>query len=269
MTMVSLPGVTLYVEQHGSGEPLLLLHGLGSSGADWEEVLPALACRYRVILPDVRGHGRSEKPDGAYSVPLFAADLAALCDWLELKRAHVVGISMGGMIAFELAVTRPDLVASLCIVNSGPDMVPRNLKLKLQLALRVFLLRILGPARLATVIVKKLFPRPEQAHLREGVYRRLAANDRDVYLRATRGLIGWSVLDRISNISCPTLILASDRDYTSVAVKREYAAKLQNARVQVIEDSGHASPADQPDKVGSAILEFLDGVHSQAKTVSA
>ena len=113
--------------------------------------------KHRLIAPDVRGHGRSDKPPGAYSVPLFAADLAAFCDRRGLSGVHVAGISMGGMLAFELAVRRPDLVRSLVIVNSGPDMVPRSLRFPHADGDAAPRLRVLGPAGLARILAGKLF----------------------------------------------------------------------------------------------------------------
>lgn len=257
MPTVQLEGVSIYFEEHGAGEPLLLLHGLGSSGQDWELVAPKLAAHYRVVIPDVRGHGRSDKPPGDYGVSLFARDIAAFCDRLGLKSVHVVGLSMGGMIAFELAVHRPDLVRSMVIVNSGPDMVPRTLQFRFALGTRVLLARLLGPRRMARILGPKLFPKPEQAELRRRLEERLGQNDPDVYLRATRGLIGWTVLDRLHEISCPVLALASDRDYTPPSVKEAYVARLKDARMELVRDSGHASPIDQPEQVGDAILRFL------------
>lgn len=257
MPTIQLEQVSLYFEEHGAGPPLLLLHGLGSSGQDWELVLPQLAARHRVIVPDVRGHGRSDKPPGPYGIPLFAQDIAALCDRLGIRAAHVVGLSMGGMLAFELAVHRPDLVLSMVIINSGPDMVPRTLRFRAALATRILLLRLFGPAGLARVVAGKLFPKPEHADLRRQIEQRLGQNDKDVYLRATRGLIGWTVLDRVSEIACPVLVLASDRDYTPVSAKEAYVARLPNARLEVLKDSGHAAPAENPDQVLAAIERFL------------
>lgn len=257
MPTIQLEEVSLYVEEHGSGPPLLLLHGLGSSGKDWDYVVPQLAKRYRVIVPDARGHGRSDKPAGTYGVPLFARDIAALCDRLGVSGLHVAGVSMGGMLAFELAVKRPDLVRSLVIINSGPDMVPRTFAMRSALAMRVMLLNLLGPVRLARIVAGKLFPKPEQAELRREIEERLGKNDKDVYLRATRGLIGWTVLDRLSEIACPVLVLASDRDYTPVALKEAYVALLKNAQLVVLKDSGHAAPAENPDQVLAAMERFL------------
>lgn len=257
MPMIQLEDVSLYYEEHGKGPPLLLLHGLGSSGQDWEYVVPRIAAHHRVIVPDIRGHGRSDKPTGPYGIPLFAQDIAAFCDRLGISAVHVVGVSMGGMLAFELVVRRPDLVRSMVVINSGPDMVPRTLSFRFALAMRILLLRLFGPAGLARIIAGKLFPKPEQAKLRRQIEERLAQNDKDVYLRATRGLIGWTVRDRLSEIACPVLVLASDRDYTPIHIKEAYATLIKNAHLEVLKDSGHAAPAENPDLVVDAIERFL------------
>ena len=153
---------------------------------------------------------------------------------------------------FPLTVSRP-----LVIVNSGPDMVPRSLKVKLAFASRLMLLRLLGPRRFAAAIARRLFPKPEQAALREQVAARLGSNAPDVYLRATRGLMGWSVIDRIGEIAAPVLVVSSERDYTPLAAKQAYAAKLRNARVVELKDSGHAAPADQPQALAELIQKFI------------
>lgn len=113
-------GCQLHYEDYGRGMPVVLVHGLGSSIRDWEYQIPALAGRYRVVALDVRGHGRSDKPRERYSIATFSEDLVALIDHLGLVDVHLVGISMGGMIGFQLAVDHPELLRSLTIVNSGP-----------------------------------------------------------------------------------------------------------------------------------------------------
>jgi bile acid-coenzyme A ligase len=256
--MVTLPGVKLHLEDHGgSGPPLLLLHGLGSSGEDWALMVDELSRSYRVLVPDVRGHGRSEKPAGTYTVPLFAGDIAALCGALGLTRVHVAGISMGGMIGFQLAVDRPDLVQSLTVINSGPELVPHTWQQKLALGLRVAIIRTLGPKAMAKKIAGALFPNPGQETLRSEIEQRIGANERDVYLRATRALIGWSVEARIHTLPCPVLVVASEHDYTPVAFKRAYTAKLKNARLEVLPGSRHAATGDAPGPITAAMQRFL------------
>lgn len=269
MPTLELAELSMYFEESGTGASVLLLHGLGSSGRDWAPVTSALAAEHRVIVPDMRGHGRSGKPAGDYSVPLFARDVAAFCDRTGLTGLHVVGLSMGGMIGFQLALERPDLVRSLVIINSGPDMVPRTLRVWLALQTRVLLLRFCGPAFLAKLLARRLFPKPEQDELRRQFQRSIAANDPDAYLRATRALIGWTVLHRLSEIACPVLVLASDRDYTPLSAKQAYVALLKDARLQELKDSGHAAAVDQPAQVTAAISEFVRAVEARSPATIA
>jgi len=265
MTMIPIDGLSLYVEDSGAGSPVLFLHGLGSSGQDFRLVAPRLAAGHRVITPDLRGHGRSEKPDGPYSVPLFARDIAMLCERLGLTSVHVVGLSLGGMVGFQLAVDRPQLVRSLIIINSGPDMVPRTLRWKLALATRVMLLKLFGPRAMSRILAPKLFPKPEQEPLRREIAARIAANDPSAYLRATRGLIGWTVLDRLDDVRCPVLALSSDRDYTPHAAKQAYVDLLGHARLQELHDSGHAAPLDQPVQIIDAATAFLSELEASGR----
>jgi 3-oxoadipate enol-lactonase len=266
MPTFTLPdGVTLHFQEAGDGAPVLLLHGLGSSGSDWDGVAPQLSAGHRVVVPDARGHGRSDKPAGAYGVALFAQDIAMLCDGLGLKGVHVVGLSMGGMMGFQLAVDRPDLVRSLTVINSSPDMVARTWRRKLEFATRLFVLRVLGPQALAKRIAPRLFPKPEQAPLRQRAIESLGANAPDVYLRATRGLAGWSVLERLKDVACPVLVLHSERDYTPLATKQAYTALLKDAWLQVLTDSGHAAPVDQPGQVVAVVERFLREVESPGR----
>ena len=124
--------VALYYERVGQGEPLVLVHGLGSSSRDWAYQVPFFAQNYEVVVCDVRGHGQSGKPPGPYSMPLFARDLAGLIEGLGVGPSQVVGVSMGGMIGLQLAVDRPELVRSLVVVNSVPDMVVRTWRQRLE-----------------------------------------------------------------------------------------------------------------------------------------
>ena len=118
----------LHYEIHGRGQPVLLVHGLGSSTRDWEYQLPVLKQHFQVISLDLRGHGRSDKPRERYSIAGFAEDVGALIRHLELPPVHLVGISMGGMVGFQLAVDQPQLLRSLTVVNSGPEVKAHSLR---------------------------------------------------------------------------------------------------------------------------------------------
>jgi 3-oxoadipate enol-lactonase len=253
-------GIELYYETAGQGEPLLLLHGLGSRSDDWQLQMPAFAARYCVVAADMRGHGRSAKPPGPISVAMMAADVLGLLDALGIDAAHIVGLSMGGMIAFQMAVDWPERVRSLVIVNSAPELVAHTFGERLRIWQRLTLARLFKPARTAHFLGPRLFPKPEQAELRAQFIAHWAQNDPRAYRAAMRALVGWSVLDRVGAIRCPTLVISGDRDYTPPAAKEGYTALIPNARLVVIEDSGHATPIDQAEAFNACVLDFLAAV---------
>jgi 3-oxoadipate enol-lactonase len=133
MPTLSIDDIQIAYQHIGAGEPVLLIHGLGSSARDWEFQTPALAARYQVIAADLRGHGGSSKPRGRYRITRFATDMAELLQGLAAAPAHVVGLSLGGMVALELALSRPDLVRSLVVINSGPAAPASTLRERLGL----------------------------------------------------------------------------------------------------------------------------------------
>ncbi|CAD5200372.1 alpha/beta fold hydrolase [Pseudomonas sp. FEN] len=255
-------GCTLHYEEYGQGTPVLLIHGLGSSTEDWEMQVPALAARHRVIVMDIRGHGRSDKPRERYSIAGFSADVLALIEHLNLDRPHLVGLSMGGMIGFQLAVDQPRMFRSLCVVNSVPEVKVRKPGDYLQWAKRWSLARLLGPKRIGKALSAMLFPKPGQAQLRRKMTERWARNDKRAYLASFDAIVGWGVQEQLSRIACPTLIVSADHDYTSVALKESYVKLIPDARLVVIADSRHATPLDQPQVFNQTLLEFLTAVET-------
>ena len=250
-------GCQLHYEEYGHGTPLLLVHGLGSSTRDWEYQIPALAPHYRVIALDVRGHGRSDKPHEAYRIADFADDVLALIEHLQLPPVHLVGISMGGMIGFQLGVEHPELLRSLTIVNSAPEVKARNAREWLEIGKRWTLSRLLSLETIGKALGKLLFPKPEQAELRRKIAERWPQNEKHAYLASLDAIIGWSVRERLARITCPTLVIAAEHDYTPVEHKRQYVAEMPNAQLLVIENSRHATPLDQPQRFNNALLAFL------------
>jgi len=262
MATVRVNGVELYYEVHGEGAPVLLIHGLGSSTRDWEPQVPALAAAYKVIAFDVRGHGRSEKPRQRYSVKLFADDTAALIRALGIAPIHVVGISMGGMIAFQLAADAPELVRSLAIVNSGPAMPIKTFAQRLMIWSRVAIVRVRGMRKMGEVLATRLLPEPEHAAARAQFIERWADNDPRAYLAALHGLVNWTVMDALPRIARPVLVLTGDKDYTPLAFKQAYTAMMPEAELVVIDDARHFMPIERPEPFNRALLSFLDRVEA-------
>lgn len=257
MPTLRLDDFGLYFETAGSGTPLLFVHGLGSSGRDWEAQTAAFAKDYFVIAADLRGHGRSGDPPGPYRIADFAQDLVRLLDHLGCGPAHVVGISLGGGIAFQLAVDAPARVKSLVIVNSAPEMILRTLLQKFAIWQRRKLMKWLGLPRFGQLLSKKLFPDPAQARERETFATRFAGNRVRPYTDTLNALVGWSISAQLGAIHMPTLILAADQDYTPVAFKQAYTAQLPNAELVVIPDSRHAMPMERPQAFNRVLADFL------------
>lgn len=260
MALLHLSDLDLYYEINGSGPPLLLIHGLGSSSRDWEMQIEPFAQKYQVITLDLCGHGQSGKPPGPYSIRLFAEDTTALIRELEIAPLHVVGISMGGMVAFELAVHFPNLLRSLTVVNSYPEMRVETMRERVQVWRRFLILELLGMRGTGIMLSRHLFPYPEQADLRKLFVQRWAENDRHAYRESLRAIINWDVENRLTEIKCPVLVVASDQDYMPLGEKQAYTAKIPNARLVVIENARHAVTAERPEQFNAVLDEFLMGL---------
>lgn len=257
MPKLQINNVGIHYEVTGEGTPLLLIHGLGSCSEDWQLQVPLFSHYYRTITPDLRGHGKSDKPQQRYNVDTTTSDVVELLKSLGYFPAHVVGLSLGGIIAFQLAINEPHLVKSLILVNTYPDAVLRTLRHKLWYWQRLLIARMLGMKRLAQIRSRILFPKPEQKELREAAIERIGSNEKKAYMSAIQSIIGWSAMDKLHTITCPTLVISGDGDYIPVSLKKEYVAKIPNAELTVIEDSLHATPIDQPEKFNEVVLEFL------------
>jgi 3-oxoadipate enol-lactonase len=257
MPTLPIGDIHLFCEISGQGPPILFIHGLGSSARDWELQVASFSDQYQVVTFDVRGHGQSDKPPGPYGIPLFATDTAELIRALGIAPVHVVGISMGGMIAFQLAVSYPDLIRSMVIVNSGPELILRTFGERLQALQRLLVVRLFGMRKTGEILSKRLFPKPEQVELRQMLVERWAENDVRAYSDAARGLLGWSVVDHLNTIECPTLVIAAEYDYTPIALKEAYVASLPQAELAVVEDSRHATPVEQPERFNQVLMAFL------------
>jgi 3-oxoadipate enol-lactonase len=257
MPSLDVNGTTIYYEQAGEGTPLLLIHGLGSSGDDWAFQREDFSRQHRLILPDLRGSGRSAKPPGPYSIAQFALDLWALLDALGVESTSILGFSLGGAVALEMALMRPHAVQRLILCNALANYRTDTLRKWFEARMQVALVHIVGLRRTAGWIAARLFPHPDQAPKRQRVIDVVGANPKAAYLASIRALIGWSALDRLGNVHCETLIIAAEHDYTPLPEKRTEAARFPRAELVVVEGSRHGTPFDAIEKFNALVLDFL------------
>ncbi len=260
MPFFTTDGAEIHYEVVGAGEPILFLHGLGSSTLDWEPQVSALAGRYRTIAIDSRGSGESRdrrKANGPFSVAEFAADALAVLDHLGATPAHVVGLSLGGVVAFQMAVTRPQALRSMTIVNSAPAFEVRGVRAVATIWLRRVISRLFGPKGMARTLAPKLFPAPGHEALRRQFIARMARNRRGAYIATQLAVLGWSVADRLATIQVPTLVIGAEYDYPFLADKQAWVRRMPRAEYVEVPGAHHALPIEAPAPFNAALGAFL------------
>jgi pimeloyl-ACP methyl ester carboxylesterase len=233
----------LHYQIRGDGEPVLLIHGLGSSGADWAFQLPVLAGRFRVIRPDLPGCGRSDAIPAGYAIKGFAESLWALMDHLGVAGPNLVGFSLGGAVALEMALQRPASVPRLVLINSLACYRIDHWRKWLEARVPAAIVRILGMRRMARLLAGRVLPERWQQPMRDRAVAVIGAVPAATYLGMAAALEAWSATDRLGLLRSRILIIAAEHDYTPLAEKRALAAQLR-ARILVVNGSRHGTPFD-------------------------
>ncbi len=257
----------MYYERHGRTDagapPILLLHGLGSSATDWTEQVAVLGPHRRLLLVDLPGHYRSALPPGRLTVEGMAGDVERLLDELGEPPLHVVGVSLGACVGLALALRAPARVRSLTLVNGFARVRPAGTAAGLRMLARLALLATAPMTTVAALVARSMFPKREQAHLCRAATRSLSRTSRRTYLAAISALATFDARGALGTVSCPTLVVAGDRDTTvALGAKEELARRIRGARLVVVPDSGHATPHDQPGCFNRLALEFTAARHA-------
>ncbi len=247
---------SLHFLVRGHGEPLLLIHGLGGSGADWAFQVAALEKRFRVIIPDLPGSGHSPPPRGEYSIAGFATALWSLLDYLRVSRTNIIGFSLGGAVALEMAAQRPTSVPRLGLINSLATYRPDDWRKWLEVHVSTWLVRLLGMRRAAWLLALRLFPEPWQRAIREHAAAVVGAVPASSYLGMGLALARWAILDRLDRLTGRILLIAAENDFTPLTEKRALAAKLK-ADIVVVRGSRHGTPFDSIEVTNASLLALL------------
>ncbi len=261
MPQIDLPtGVRLaYLDPHPEGrQAVLLLHGLGSAGESWALQFPDLiAAGFRPLAPDVRGFGHSSYP-GRWSIPEVVADLRALLDVLDIARAHVVGISMGGVLAQQFALDYPERLERLVLVNTFARLRPGSLGGWFYFLLRLILVYTVGIETQARTVAQRIFP--EHPEARATLQKHIQMANPHAYRAAMRALALFNSSARLREIQAPTLVVTGLADTTVPPENQaELAQQIPHAHWLRIPGAGHGLIATHPDPFNAALVAFLQG----------
>ena len=262
--VMTVHGDRVAYRDEGSGEAILLIHGMGGSSETWSGVIPLLAENYRVIAPDLLGHGQSDKPRGDYSVGAFAVLLRDLLDELGITRVTVVGHSLGGGVAMQFAHQHRQYCERMVLISSGGfgDDVGRVLRL-LSLPGSEIVLPMLAsrPAVAAGNAVRALVGSSHRFTARPALSNR---DNRKAFLRTLRSVVDFrgQAVSAINRLCCsddlPALIISGDQDRViPVEHARAAHATMPNSRLHVLAGVQHHPPTEAPDQVAGLITNFL------------
>ena len=256
MALFSHGGTDIHYLVRGTGEPLLLIHGLGSSGADWAFQMPVLEPRFQAVVPDLPGSGHSPAPKDGYAIEATANALWALLDRLGMARVNIVGFSLGGAVALEMALQRPAAVPRLVLINSLATYRINHWRKWLEARVPVALVRLLGMQRLARLTASRVFPEPWQQRLHARAVAVIGAVPPGAYLGMGRALERWSATERLGRLQSRILLIAAEHDYTPLAEKRALATQLR-ASLVVVRGSRHGTPFDAIALTNASLLALL------------
>lgn len=255
-------GLGVYWRSHGDSEnpPLLLLNSIGTDLSLWGGVSTLLSPGLFTLRMDARGHGRTPASDGDYSLEQLAGDAVALLDAIGIDRVAVAGVSLGGMIAMQMALDRPDRVRALIPVCTSAEMD------KAAWTARVEMVRAGGTAAIADLAMGRFLSPAfiaQQSVMAQTVRDRLIAMDDRGYAGAAAAIRDMRLIDRLPDIACPTLVIAGDRDQSTPFAghgDRIFTA-IPGARAAHI-DCAHLAPLEAPVEVARLIQDFLAEVRA-------
>jgi pimeloyl-ACP methyl ester carboxylesterase len=213
---------------------------------------------YRPIAPDVPGFGKSPYGGKGWSISRMSSVMADLLNELGVIPAHVVGISMGGVIAQQLTLDHPRLVRKLVLVNTFSVLRPTRLSGWLYFLQRFLLVHILGLPTQAKFVAKRIFPGTDQQAMRDLLVERITQADPRAYRAAMRSLGLFNSSKRLREITVPTLVITSDHDTTVPMDSQKFLVNnISSARQVVIHNACHAVTIDQPVAFNAALMDFL------------
>ena len=258
--LIKANGIQMNYELSGKkdGPFVILSHSLGSSLVMWNPQMKALEPHFQVLRYDIRGHGRSEAPPGAYTLELLGEDAVALLDVLEIEKVDWIGLSMGGMIGQSVALNYPKRLKSLALCDTGAAIAPEAQPLWQE---RIDAVREKGVASLLEPTMERWFT-PSFLRLNPymlGVIRNeFLATPAQGYLGCIYAIRKLNYLDRLSSIEIPTLIMVGEDDPgTPVSASEAIHQRIPSSKLVIIKSACHLSNVEQPEVFNTNLITFL------------
>jgi len=262
MPQVQVGDINMYYEFYGEGEPLLLIAGLGDDLTGWTYQVADFSKEYRVLVFDNRGTGRTDAPDMPYSISMMADDTAGLMEALGIDQAHVLGVSMGGYIAQELAIRHPGRTKSLIMATTSIGsytLETHILYSRARAALDGLSPIVFFQLMLPFIFTDRTFEDPEMVQMALDTI--AGQPDRTPAYALSRQFIACvehSARGRLSRVAVPTLVIAGRNDpFVPFSLSEELAAAIPNARLAVLDGGGHGFNAEISARFNRAVLDFL------------
>lgn len=259
--MTRAAGCELYYEASGQGPPLMFVHGFPLSGRMWQPTVERISAAYRCIVPDLRGHDRSSATPTA-DMARYADDLAAVLDADGERRPVVlVGLSMGGYIAFEFFRRHRQRISALVLADTRAGADTQEARTKREETAQA--VEKGGSRVVADAMVDKLFAPGAAASLRNEWHEIMSRTQPMGVAAALRAMAARpDSTPTLSKIDCPVLIVVGEHDtITPPDVHREMHAAITGSRLESIADAGHLSPLEKPDRFAAALTAFLNTMH--------
>ena len=255
-------GQTLYYEVHGEGEPLLLVMGLAADTMAWALQVPAFSARYKTVIFDNRDVGRSSMADGPYEITDMAADALALADALELESFHLVGVSMGGAIAQEIALAAPERIRSLtlAVTFAAGGAWARKLSETWSARVRQMSLEQRVDELMLLNLSEAFFENAEGvAFLRDLMLQNPHPQSADAFARQLDASSRHNTRDRLSDLAMPIQVIGAEYDILVPFWKsRELSELIPDARLTVIDSSPHGANLERAEEFNRLVLEFVE-----------
>jgi len=262
MLRARINGVELAYDLQGAGEPLVLIHGAQGDQSMFAGIAPAFANQFRVLTFDQRGSGLSEKPDMEYSMALLADDTAVLMEHVGFASAHIIGVSMGGMIAQEFTLRHPHKVRSLVLGCTTPGG-PKAVRIGGEALTTAYSTEPLSPEERGRALAEAAFTKGYIAQHPEVIpamieARRQRPLDPVALSHRMKAAYAHDAYDQLPHVACPTLVITGKDDVLiSWENSRILAERIPGAKLVLLEPAGHVFWLEQPEQSRAAILAFL------------